>query len=60
MEVFVPQFSDKYVVEIIVQDSNVDEAIRIIRENATIGKIFIHPVLRAIDIKTGAEDKYAI
>ena len=60
MEVFVPQFSDKYVVEIIVQDGNVDEAIRIIRENATIGKIFVHPVLRAIDIKTGAEDKDAI
>jgi len=59
-EIFVPQFSDKYVLEIIIPENMEQEAIKIIRENATIGKIFVHPVLRAFDIKSGNEGEKAI
>ena len=59
-EIFVPQFSDKYVLEIIIPENMEQDAIKIIRENATIGKIFVHPVLRAFDIKSGNEDEKAI
>jgi nitrogen regulatory protein PII len=37
-----------------------DEAIKIIRENSKIGKIFITPVSHAIDLATGVEDEQAI
>jgi nitrogen regulatory protein P-II 1 len=59
-EIFIPQFSDKYVLEVILSDEKEQEAIKIIRENATIGKIFVHPVLRAFDIKSGAEGEKAV
>jgi nitrogen regulatory protein P-II 1 len=59
-EIFVPQFSDKYVLEIIIPENMEQDAIKIIRENATIGKIFVHPVLRAFDIKSGNEGEKAI
>lgn len=59
-EVFVPQFGDKYVLEVLIPESMEEQAIKIIRENATQGKIFIHPVLRTVDIKTGLEGEKAI
>jgi nitrogen regulatory protein P-II 1 len=59
-EVFIPQFSDKYVLEIIVPENREQDALKIIKENATMGKIFIHPVLRTYDIKSGAEGEKAI
>lgn len=59
-EVFVPQFADKYVLEIIVTEDMEEQTIQIIKENATQGKIFIHPVLRTVDIKSGAEGEKAI
>ena len=59
-EIFVPQFSDKYVLEAIIPDSMEQKAVQIIKQNATIGKIFVHPVLRTYDIKTGAEGEQAI
>lgn len=59
-EIFVPQFSDKYVLEVIIPEDLEQAAIKIIRENATIGKIFVYPVLRAIDIKSGSEGEKAI
>jgi nitrogen regulatory protein PII len=37
-----------------------DETIKIIRDNYKIGKIFIVPVTRAVDLATGAEDEKAI
>ena len=58
--VFTPQFGDKYMLEVIVPDSKEEEVIKIIRENTTIGKIFVYPVLRAIDIATGKKDEEAI
>ena len=59
-QVFTPQFGDKYMLEVIVPDSKEDEVIKIVRENTKIGKIFVYPVLRAIDIATGNKDDEAI
>ncbi|WKT58685.1 P-II family nitrogen regulator [Candidatus Nitrosotenuis chungbukensis] len=55
-----PQFGDKYVLEVLIPESMEGQAIKLIRENATQGKIFVHPVLRTVDIKTGVEGEKAI
>lgn len=59
-EIFTPQFSDKYVIELIIADSKEEEAIKTIRQNARAGKIFVSPVSRAIDISTGEEGEKTI
>jgi len=59
-EMFTPEFSDKYVVVIFLPDKSMEEAIKIIRENSKIGKIFVTPVIRAVDLATGTEDEEAI
>lgn len=59
-EVFTPQFGDKYMLEAIVSDSKEEQVIQIVRGNTKLGKIFVYPVLRAIDIATGKKDEEAI
>jgi nitrogen regulatory protein P-II 1 len=59
-QIFTPEFDDKYVVVGVLPDAKMDEAIKIIRENSKIGKIFITPVSHAIDLATGVEDEQAI
>lgn len=59
-EVFTPQFGDKYMLEVLVADEKEEQVIKLIKENAKIGKIFITPVTRAIDIGTGKEGNEAI
>ena len=59
-EVFTPQFGDKYMLEVLVPESKEEEVIKIVREKARVGKIFVYPVLRAIDIATGKKDEEAI
>ena len=59
-EIFVPQFNDKYYLEVIVADTKEDEVIGIIKENGRVGKIFVSQILRAIDIATGAEGESTI
>jgi nitrogen regulatory protein P-II 1 len=59
-EMFTPEFGDKYKLEVIVPDSKENDIINIIRENSRIGKIFIWPVSRAIDIESGSENEKAI
>lgn len=59
-EVFTPQFGDKYMLEVLVADEKEEQVIKLIKENAKIGKIFITPVARAIDIGTGKEGNEAI
>lgn len=54
--VFQPQFTEKYVVELIVDEKMKDDAIKIIRDNATTGKIFVTPNIEMIDIVTGKTD----
>lgn len=59
-EVFVPQFSDKYVIQIIIPETKEEEVINVIKQNATIGKIFVSPILRAVDIASGNEGESVI
>ncbi|HWP78728.1 MAG TPA: P-II family nitrogen regulator [Candidatus Nitrosotenuis sp.] len=59
-EIFVPQFSDKYVVQVIIPETKEEEVISIIKQNATVGKIFVSPILRAIDIGSGSEGESVI
>ena len=59
-EMFTPEFSDKYTLQVIVGDNKEKDAIEIIRANSKMGKIFISPIIRAIDIESGAENEKAI
>lgn len=59
-EMFTPEFSDKFIIQIIVEEKNEDEVIRIIKDNAKIGKIFISQIVRALDIASGEENERAI
>ena len=58
--IYQPQFSQKYVIELIIAEGKEDEVINIIKENGQVGKIFVSPVLRAVDIKTGDEGEGVI
>jgi nitrogen regulatory protein P-II 1 len=59
-EMFTPEFSDKYVVLVVLPDSKMDPAIKVIRENSKIGKIFVTPVIHAVDLATGVKNEDAI
>ena len=59
-EMFTPEFCDRYTVQVIVEDEKENEAIELIRTNSRVGKIFISPVTRAIDIESGEENEKAI
>jgi nitrogen regulatory protein P-II 1 len=59
-EMFTPEFSDKFVIQVIVQEKDESGVIEIIRNSTKIGKIFISSITRAIDIASGAENEKAI
>ena len=59
-EIFVPQFHDKYKLEVIISDAQEDEGIGIIKEHGRVGKIFVSQILRAVDIATGREGEETI
>ena len=59
-QIFTPEFGDKYVLAAVLPDEKMDQAIKIVRENSRIGKIFVTPVTHAIDLATGVEDEQAI
>lgn len=59
-ETFIPEFSDKFILQVILEEKNEEQVIKIIKENTKLGKIFISPVTRAIDIATGEENEKAI
>ena len=58
--IFQPQFSQKYVIVAIIPENKEEEVIRIIKEKGTVGKIFISPILRAVDISSGSEGEEVI
>ena len=58
--IFQPQFSQKYVIELVIPESKEEQVVNIIKEKGSVGKIFVSPVLRAIDISTGAEGESTI
>jgi nitrogen regulatory protein PII len=54
-EMFRPEFGDKYALQVIVSLDNKEiGVIEIVRPNSKIGKTFISPIIRAIDIESGA------
>lgn len=59
-KIFTPEFGDKYVVVAVLPDEKMDQAVKIVRENSKIGKLFVSPVIHAIDLATGVEDEQAI
>ena len=54
--IFRPQFTDKYVIELFVDENKKDDAIKIIEEHASRGKILVTPNVHMIDIKSGEMD----
>ncbi len=58
--IFVPQFNDKYQLEVIIADTKEDEVIGIIKDKGRVGKIFVSQILRSIDIATGNEGEETI
>jgi nitrogen regulatory protein P-II 1 len=58
-ETFIPEFTDKFIVTIIVEEKDENE-VNIIRNTAKLGKIFLYKLSRAIDIASGAENEKAI
>jgi nitrogen regulatory protein P-II 1 len=54
--IFTPQFSDKYVVELFIDENKKDDAIKIIQEHASRGKIIVTPNIHMIDISSGKID----
>jgi nitrogen regulatory protein P-II 1 len=59
-EIFIPEFSDKYILQVVVIDNKEKDVIEIVKANSKMGKIFISPVIRAIDIESGVENEQAI
>lgn len=59
-EIFVPQFSEKYQLEVIIPDTKEDEVVNIIKEKGRVGKIFVSQILRAVDIASGNEGEETI
>ena len=59
-ETFIPEFTDKYIVTVIVEEKDENEVVSIIRGHTKIGKIFMYKLSRAVDITTGAENEKAI
>ncbi|MGB7953071.1 MAG: P-II family nitrogen regulator [Candidatus Nitrosopolaris sp.] len=54
-EMFQPEFGDKYALHVIVSLDNKEIGVmEIVRPNSKIGKTFISPIIRAIDIEPGA------
>lgn len=59
-EIFTPEFNDKYILQVVVPDEKENDVIKIVRTNSKMGKIFISPIKRAIDIGSGQENEQAI
>jgi nitrogen regulatory protein P-II 1 len=59
-EIFTPEFNDKYILQVVVPDEKENDVIKIVRTTSKMGKIFISPIKRAIDIGSGQENEQAI
>ncbi len=58
--VFTPQFSQKYIVKVIVSEKKEEQVVEIMKKNSRRGKIMVEPIIRAIDIATGKEGEEII
>jgi nitrogen regulatory protein P-II 1 len=59
-EIFVPEFSQRYILEVIIPENKKDEAVEIIRANSKLGKIFISEITEALDIPSPKKNEEAI
>jgi len=59
-EMFVPEFSQRYILEVIIPENKKDEAIEIIRANSKLGKIFISHITEALDIPSPKKNEEII
>ena len=59
-ETFIPEFTDKFIVTVIVEEKDENEVVNIISNTTKLGKIFMYKLSRAIDIASGAENEKAI
>ena len=59
-ETFIPEFSDKYILTVIVDEKDENEVVSIVRNHTKVGKIFMYKLSRAVDIATGEENEKAI
>lgn len=59
-EMYRSEFRDKYVVQVTVSDNIQNDVVEVIKSNSKTGKITIFPVMRVIDIGSGAEDEQAL
>lgn len=59
-EMFLPEFSPRYVLEVVIPESKKDHTVNIIRSNSKLGKIFISPISEAIDIPSVKKDEETI
>lgn len=51
--IFTPQFTDKYVIELFIDEEKKEDAIKIIRQNSSHGVIVVTRNVDMIDIETG-------
>ncbi len=59
-QVFTPEFSDRFVLEIVIPDEKKIETIEAIRTSSKFGKIFVTQVSEAYDIHTPKKDEQSI
>jgi nitrogen regulatory protein P-II 1 len=59
-EIFLPEFSQRYVLEVVIPESKKDDTVNIIRSNSKIGKIFISPISEALDIPSAKKGEETI
>lgn len=54
--IFTPQFTEKYIIELFIDENKKDDAIKIIQEHASRGKILVTPNVHMVDIDSGEID----
>lgn len=59
-EIFVPEFGERFILEVVVPDDKKMDVIEIARAKAKEGKIFLTRIDEAFDIQTEKKDEQAI
>jgi nitrogen regulatory protein P-II 1 len=59
-EIFTPEFSERYIIEVIVANEKKNQVIEAIRSNSKFGKIFVSDIVEAFDIQTDKKDEQTI
>ena len=59
-EIFTPEFSERFIIEVIVSNEKKNQVIEAIRSNTKFGKIFVSEITEAFDIQTDKKDEQTI